>query len=36
MNKKEIPLLTASQLSKLIETKEVSPVEAPLVKILAG
>ena len=28
MDKKEIPFLTASQLSKLIETKEVSPVEA--------
>mgnify|MGYP003323705544 CR=1 FL=1 len=28
MDKKEIPFLTASQLSKLIEKKEVSPVEA--------
>ncbi len=28
MDKKELPFLTASQLSKLIETKEVSPVEA--------
>ncbi len=28
MDKKEIPFLTASELSKLIETKEVSPVEA--------
>jgi len=28
MDKKEIPFLTASQLSKLIETREVSPVEA--------
>ena len=28
MDKKDIPFLTASQLSKLIETKEVSPVEA--------
>jgi aspartyl-tRNA(Asn)/glutamyl-tRNA(Gln) amidotransferase subunit A len=28
MNKNELPFLTASQLSKLIETKEVSPVEA--------
>ena len=28
MDKKEIPFLTASQLSKLIETKEVSPIEA--------
>ena len=28
MDKKEIPFLTASQLSKLIGTKEVSPVEA--------
>ena len=28
MDKKEIPFLTASQLSRLIETKEVSPVEA--------
>ena len=28
MDKKEIPFLTASQLSKLIEAKEVSPVEA--------
>ena len=28
MNKKELPFLTASQLSRLIETKEVSPVEA--------
>ena len=29
MDKKELPFLTASHLSKLIETKEVSPVEAP-------
>ena len=28
MDKKELPFLTASQLSNLIETKEVSPVEA--------
>ena len=28
MDKKELPFLTASQLSRLIETKEVSPVEA--------
>ena len=28
MDKKELPFLTASQLSKFIETKEVSPVEA--------
>ena len=28
MEKKELPFLTATQLSKLIETKEVSPVEA--------
>jgi len=28
MDKKELPFLTASQLSKLIEAKEVSPVEA--------
>ena len=28
MDKKELPFLTATQLSKLIETKEVSPVEA--------
>ncbi len=28
MNKKDLPFLTASQLSKLIEAKEVSPVEA--------
>ncbi|MDA0263116.1 MAG: amidase [Chloroflexi bacterium] len=28
MDKKELPFLTASHLSKLIETKEVSPVEA--------
>ena len=28
MDKKEIPFLTASQLSKLIESKGVSPVEA--------
>ncbi|SVE48766.1 uncharacterized protein METZ01_LOCUS501620, partial [marine metagenome] len=28
MDKKELPFLTAIQLSKLIETKEVSPVEA--------
>jgi len=28
MDKKDLPFLTASQLSKLIETKEVSPVEA--------
>ena len=28
MDKKEIPFLTASQLSTLIERKEVSPVEA--------
>ena len=28
MDKKEIPFLTASQLSKLIETKEVSPIDA--------
>ena len=28
MDKKELPFMTASQLSRLIETKEVSPVEA--------
>ena len=28
MDKKELPFLTASQLSRLIETKEISPVEA--------
>ena len=28
MDNKELPFLTASQLSNLIETKEVSPVEA--------
>ena len=28
MDKKELPFLTATQLSKLIESKEVSPVEA--------
>ena len=28
MNKQDIPFLTASGLSKLIENKEVSPVEA--------
>ena len=28
MDKKEIPFLTATELSKLIESKEISPVEA--------